>query len=196
MSDPSRELALFPLNTVLFPGGPLPLRIFETRYLDMVRRCMRQGTGFGVVLIARGREAEGSPKFVELGTQARIVDFSRLDDGLLGITCVGQERFRVIDCWQQPDKLNLATVADIPAEPALPVPGEFGFMAEALKKILPELGDFYATVERHFDDAAWVGYRLAELLPLATPDKQALLEMHDPIARLATLAPVIRTPET
>jgi len=195
MSDSPRELALFPLNTVLFPGGPLPLRIFETRYLDMVRRCLREGCGFGVVLIARGRDVESAPKFVEVGTEARIVDFSRLDDGLLGITCVGRERFRVIGSRQQADRLNLGTVADIPAEPALPVPGEFAFLAEALKKILPELGDFYATVERRFDDAAWVGHRLAELLPLASADKQALLELQDPLARLQAIAPLIRAAE-
>jgi Lon protease-like protein len=196
MSETTRQLALFPLNTVLFPCGPLPLRIFETRYLDMVRRCLREDCGFGVVLIARGQEAGAGQEFVQVGTEARIVDFTRLDDGLLGITCLGRERFRVLDAWQQADRLNLGTVADIPAEPTLPVPGEFAFLAEALKKILPELGDFYGGVDKHFDDAAWVGHRLAELLPLATPDKQALLEMNDPLARLAALAPAIRKPET
>jgi Lon protease-like protein len=192
MTDDPRELALFPLNTVLFPGGPLPLRIFETRYLDMVRHCLREGRGFGVVLIARGEEAGSPAEFVAVGTEARIVDFNRLDDGLLGITCLGREKFRVVESWRQADGLNVARVADLPAEPPLSVPGEFAFMAEALKKILPELGDFYGSVARRFDDAAWVGHRLAELLPLATPDKQALLEMNDPIARLAALAPAIR----
>jgi Lon protease-like protein len=195
MSDSQRELAIFPLNTVLFPGGPLPLRIFETRYLDMVRRCLREDRGFGVVLIEQGREAGGSPEFVEVGTEAGIVDFSRLDGGLLGITCVGRERFRVVESWRQADRLNLGRVEDIPAEPALPVPAEFRFMADALRKILPELGEFYATVVKRFDDAAWVGHRLAELLPLATPDKQALLEMNDPVARLAAMAPAIRSKE-
>jgi Lon protease-like protein len=196
MSDATRELPLFPLNTVLFPCGPLPLRIFETRYLDMVRRCLREKTGFGVVLIARGREAEGSPKFVELGTEAGIVDFNRLEGGLLGITCQGRERFRVIESWRQPDGLNVGRVEDVAAEPAVPVPGEFEFLAETLRKILPELGEFYAGVTRNFGDAAWVGHRLAELLPLATPDKQALLEMQDPLQRLATLAPAVHKPET
>jgi Lon protease-like protein len=192
MTDSARELALFPLNTVLFPGGPLPLRIFETRYLDMVRHCLREGRGFGVVLIARGEEVSSPAEFVTVGTEARIVDFNRLDDGLLGITCLGRERFRVVESSRQADGLNVGQVADIPAEPSLSVPGEFAFMAEALKKILPELGDFYGSVTRRFDDAAWVGHRLAELLPLATPDKQALLEMNDPVARLAALAPAIR----
>ena len=97
----SEEIPLFPLGTGLFPGGPLPLRIFETRYVDMVRRCMREESGFGVVLIERGAEAGAPSRFVQVGTEAGIVDFDRLDDGLLGLTCVGRERFRVLDAWRQ-----------------------------------------------------------------------------------------------
>ena len=192
MSAARRELPLFPLNTVLFPGGPLPLRIFETRYLDMVRRCLREEGGFGIVLITEGREAGGAASFADVGTEARIVDFSRLDDGLLGIRCVGQERFRVLESWRQDDGLNLGHVEDIPAQPAAGLASDYGFMADVLRKVLPELGDVYAGVPRRFEDAAWVGHRLAELLPLELRQKQALLEMDDPLARLAALAPLLR----
>ena len=192
MSTASRELPLFPLNTVLFPGGPLPLRIFETRYLDMVRRCLREESGFGVVLIVEGREAGGAASFAGVGTEARIADFSRLQNGLLGITCLGQERFRVLESWRQDDGLNVGRVETIPAEPAAAVPADYAFMAQVLRKVLPELGEVYAAVTRRFDNAAWVGHRLAELLPLALQDKQGLLEMSDPVARLAALAPLIR----
>jgi hypothetical protein len=195
MSDKSRELPLFPLGVVLFPGGPLPLRIFETRYIDMVRRCLREESGFGVVLIAEGPEARGAARFVEIGTEASIVDFNRLDDGLLGITGIGRERFRVTGAWRQPDGLNVARVESLAPEPAMAVPPEYGFMADVLRKVLPELGDLYAALPRRFEDAAWVGHRLAELLPLAMPDKQALLEMQDPLERLAAIAPLIRQPE-
>jgi len=188
-------MPLFPLATVLFPGGPLPLRIFETRYVDMVRRCMREGTGFGVVLLERGREAGGPAQFVGIGTEARIVDFSRLEDGLLGLSCVGRERFRVLESWRQDDGLNVGRVVDIEGEPAVAVPPDFAHLADALRRILPELGELYAHITRRFDDAAWVGHRLAELLPLATPDKQSLLEMSEPLARLASLAPLIRKAE-
>lgn len=187
-----RELPLFPLSTVLFPGGPLPLRIFETRYVDMVRRCMRERSGFGVVLLERGREAGGPVHFVGTGTEASIVDFNRLEDGLLGISCVGRDRFRVLHAWRQDDGLNIGQVESLPAEPAMRVPPEHGQLVDALRRILPELGALYAHVPRHFDDAAWVGHRLAEMLPLATPDKQALLEMNDPLARLRALASLIR----
>lgn len=194
MTAEMRQLPLFPLDVVLFPDGPLPLRIFETRYIDMVRRCMREGTGFGVVCGDAGPEAGGATDFAGTGTEARIVDFSRLEDGLLGISCVGRQRFRVIEAWRESDGLNVARVQDLPVEPALAVPAELQFMPELLRTILPELGDLYAAVPQHYDDAAWVGYRLSELLPLALRDKQALLELDDPLERLAVIAPAIRRP--
>lgn len=195
MSGATRELPLFPLNTVLFPGGPLPLRIFETRYLDMVRRCMREETGFGVVLIERGREAGGDARFVEVGTEAGIFDFDRLQDGLLGISCIGRQRFRVLESWRQDDGLNIGRVAAIAPEPAVPVPAQHRHLAEVVRRILPELGALYARVPKDFDDAAWIGHRLAEMLPLATPHKQSLLEVMDPLARLDAIAPLIRKPD-
>lgn len=188
----TRELALFPLNTVLFPGGPLALRIFEPRYLDLVSRCLKEGRGFGVVRLDAGREAGGPADFSDLGTEARIVDFSRLEDGLLGITCLGQQRFRVLEAWRQPDGLNVGRVEDLPADPPVALPAEYAFMEEILRRILPELGALYESVPRHFGDAAWVGHRLSEMLPLETVDKQALLEMDDPVARMAELAAIVR----
>lgn len=192
MSATAVELPLFPLNTVLFPGGPLPLRIFETRYLDMVRRCLRESTGFGVVLLHHGTEAGDGARFLEVGTEARIVDFDRLDDGLLGITCRGLERFRVLEAWREADGLNVGRVEPLPPEPPVAVGADFAFLADGLRRVLPELGELYAGIERHFEDAAWVGHRLAELLPLEAHDKQLLLEMQDPLARLAAIAPLIR----
>src|SRR6516165_3033400 len=94
-------IPLFPLNTVLFPGGPLPLRIFETRYLDMVRHCMRERCPFGVVLIRAGAEVGAVAETTAIGTTARIVDFNSMPDGLLGISCIGERKFRVLRRWQQ-----------------------------------------------------------------------------------------------
>jgi Lon protease-like protein len=192
MSAATRQLPLFPLNAVLFPGGPLPLRIFETRYLDMVRRCMREGTGFGVPYILHGIESGDVSSFAAIGTEARIVDFNRLEDGLLGITCLGQERIRVIEAWREADGLTVGLVEDLPAEPAASLPPRYAFMADVLRRILPELGDLYAAVPRRFEDATWVGHRLAEILPLEMPDRQALLELDDSVERLAAIEPAIR----
>jgi len=185
---------LFPLNTVLFPGGPLPLRIFETRYLDMVRHCMRQRCPFGVVLIRAGSEvgATGAGATCAVGTTARIVDFDSLPDGLLGITCLGERKFKVTKHWQQDDGLHLGDIEFAVPEGRVELPGEFRHLGELLTKVLPELGELYADVPKHFTDASWVGCRLAEILPLSLSEKQYCLELDDPIARLARLNPLIR----
>lgn len=190
MSAP-RELPLFPLQTVLFPGGPLPLRIFEPRYLDMVGKCLREGMGFGVVLLAEGQEAGEAVEFAALGTEARIVDFDRLEDGLLGLTCIGQQRIRVLEAWREPGGLNMGLVEDVAGDLPQALPAEHQRLADVVRRLLLELDDLYAHVEPHFDDAGWVGCRLAELLPLELADKQALLESTDPAERLALLAPLL-----
>src|ERR1700719_46621 len=89
------EIALFPLHTVLFPGGPLPLRIFEPRYIDMVRRSLRAQSAFGVALLDGGAETSGATATATVGTTARVADFYSLPDGLLGITCLGVRKFKL-----------------------------------------------------------------------------------------------------
>ena len=182
-------IALFPLNMVLFPGGPLPLRIFETRYVDMVRRCMREGASFGVVLIREGAEV-GPAETFDVGTLADIVDFRQLSDGLLGLSCIGRERFRIRSRSRQADGLNLADVDRLSPEPKVPVPERHSRLAELLKNVLPQLGEVYEGIEMRPEDAAWVGYRLAEILPIPLADKQSILELDDPIQRLDVLSPL------
>ena len=172
-------IPLFPLNIVLFPGGPLPLRIFETRYVDMVGRCMREGAGFGVVYEASN-----------VGTLANIVDFHQLSDGLLGLSCIGGQRFRIRSRGRLADGLNLAEVDPLTPDSAVPVPARHARLAELLKNVLPQLGEVYEGIEMRPDDAAWVGYRLAEILPIPLADKQSLLELDDPIRRLDVLSPL------
>jgi hypothetical protein len=190
MNAEVRELPLFPLNTVLFPGGPLPLRIFEPRYLDMVSRCLREQTGFAVVLLSGGEEASGATSFAATGTEARIVDFDRLEGGLLGISCIGRERVRIVEAWREADGLNRGRVLDIGADPVLPVPSDQAWLSEVVMQVLPDAAETYRHVERR-DDAAWVGNRLAEMLPLSLSDKQTLLEMTDPLERLVALEPAV-----
>jgi Lon protease-like protein len=182
-------IALFPLNIVLFPGGPLPLRIFETRYVDMIGRCMREGAGFGVVLIREGREV-GPAETFDVGTLADIVDFHQLSDGLLGLSCIGRQRFRIRSRSTQADGLNLAEVDRLQPESVVPVPARHSRLAELLKNVLPQLGEVYEGIEMRPDDAAWVGYRLAEILPIPPADKQSILELDDPIQRLDVLSPL------
>jgi uncharacterized protein len=184
-------IPLFPLHTVLFPGGPLPLRIFETRYTDMVRRCMREASPFGVLLIRDGEEAGEVATTASVGCTARIADFHLLTDGLLGISCVGERKFSVLRVWRAADGLNMAEVQWLAREPLLPLPEEYAGLGDTVRRALEELAEVYALVEKKFDDAAWVGARLAELLPMDLADKQALLELDDPIERLETLLRVV-----
>jgi uncharacterized protein len=188
------SIPLFPLNLVLFPDGPLPLRIFETRYYDMVRRCMREGHGFGVVLIREGREVGlADTDLYEVGTMAEITDFHQLSDGLLGLSCVGRQRFRIIERSRQSDGLNLGEVDWLSPQPTVPVPPRHERLSKLLSTVLPQLGEVYANIDMRLDDAAWVGHRLAEILPIPLADKQHYLEIDDPVERLdglATIAPL------
>ena len=185
-----QEIPLFPLGTVLFPGGPLPLRIFETRYIDLVSRCLRDGSGFGVVLIREGAEAGGPALTFDVGTYARIVDFSRQDDGLLGIRAQGERRFRIVERRRARDGLNLADVEWLSEDPAVPLPAEFADLAPALEAVLDQVGEPYASLERRLDDAAWVAGRLAEIVPIPPAHKQHCLELDDPVERLRFLRPL------
>jgi hypothetical protein len=187
------SIALFPLSIVLFPGGPLPLRIFETRYLDMVRSCMRGDQRFGVALIREGGEV-GPAETFDVGTMAKIIDFHQLSDGFLGLSCVGEQRFRIVSRSRQADGLNLAQIDWVAAEPTMAVPERHARLAELLRNVLPELGEVYAGIEMHLDDAAWVGHRLAEILPIAATEKQFCLELADPIQRLDVLSPLAQGP--
>jgi len=186
----SQEIPIFPLNTVLFPGGPLALRIFETRYIDLVRRCMRDGSGFGVVLIREGPEAGGPAVTFDVGTYARIVDFSQQPDGLLGIRARGERRFRLLERRRARDGLNLADVEWLPEDVPVSLPPEFAELGPAIEALLTQIGDPYADVERHADDAGWVAARLAEVLPLPAVHKQHCLELDDPVERLRHLRPL------
>jgi len=185
---PLADIPLFPLSAVLFPGGPLNLRIFERRYLDLVRDCSRSGSGFGVCLILEGREV-GEPALpAAIGTLARITDFCTLPDGLLGISAEGGERFQVASTRVRSDGLVHGEVRFWPEEPEIPIPPEHGLLATILERLVEQIGGALAKVERaRFDDASWVGFRLAELLPLAQPEKQLLLQMTDPLQRLEQL---------
>jgi Lon protease-like protein len=189
----SIEVPLFPLNTVLFPGGVLPLRIFEPRYVDMVRRCMREGGEFGIALIREGVEAGGPASTYEVGTLAQIVDFDQTKDGLLGITTRGTQRFRIHSARCQADGLNLAVIEKLPSESAVMLPDEYGVLARMLIEALPQMGDYFKHLHLQYDDAAWVSARVAEVVPIPLAMKQQLLEISDPLERLRLLTPLLRS---
>ena len=193
--DASAELLLFPLGTVLFPGGLMPLQIFETRYLDLVKRCMREQRPFGAVLIREGSEASGGedfpPKVVDVGTRARIVDFTQLANGMLGITARGEDRFRLGATRVQDDRLLVGEATPLAEPDAVEVPAEYASLLEILQQLLEHPAVNRLGVEVDWEDARSVSGRLADLLPVSATVKQSLLELDDPILRLAELERVV-----
>ena len=189
MSD-REDLPIFPLRTILFPGSKLPLRIFEPRYIDMVSRSMREDSDFGIIL---SREST-DPKMFETydtGTLAKIIDWDQGGDGLLGITTLGTQKFRLKELNKQEDGLNIGSIERIEKEGDYKPLKEFTHLVELLQAILEDV-NIYDDNEKNFDSASWISYRFAEILPLRLEDKQKCLEIDDPIIRLNFLEPLIK----
>jgi Lon protease-like protein len=188
----SLSIPLFPLQTVLFPDGPLPLRVFEPRYLDMVSRCMKEESEFGVILIVSGSEV-GENRTASIGTLARITDWYQGSDGILGVTAVGTRRFQLESVSKQRDGLYVGVVASLDPEPRVDLPEEYLSMASLLEAIIDDLGKLYQALSKHYGDATWVGRRFAEILPMTLEQKQQCLEMDDALARLRYVRPLLRS---
>ncbi|MDD2669759.1 MULTISPECIES: LON peptidase substrate-binding domain-containing protein [Zoogloea] len=178
------DLPLFPLGTVLFPDGVLPLKLFEARYLDMAARCMRTNTPFGVCLIQEGGEVGNPAVPYEVGAVARIVGWDMSEPGLLFITTRGGERFRVLERHIQSDRLQSARVVLLDEPPVQPVPEALLDVLPLLEAIVEDAGEEMFPQPHRFDDATWVGYRLAEILPIPVKARQRLLELDDSVLRL------------
>ena len=191
------QVPFFPLRTVLYPGGPLPLRIFETRYLDMISQCLKNDSLFGVLLIRAGSET-GLASTYDVGTLARITDWYQGNDGLLGITAVGEQRFRLLSSSRQADGLNIGEIELLSDEVGPALPDEFKPLAQILSGILDDLGRLYESIDRNYENADWVGYRFAEILPITPEQKQSCLEAEDSLTRLEMMREVldsVRGPE-
>ncbi len=184
-------IPIFPLRTVLYPGGPLKLRIFEARYLDMVSRCLRDDLAFGVCLIRSGEETGAPAEPYPVGTTARIVDWDRQADGLLGVIAMGGERFRMLSAELGGNGLLWARVEPLPTDPCPPLPQQPPELARLLDEVLSLPGRGYEHGRRLDQDADWLSCRLAEILPLSLDDRQRLLLMNDPMERLRVLAQVL-----
>jgi uncharacterized protein len=185
------QTPLFPLGSVVFPGGPLPLRIFEPRYVDMVGRCLKTGTGFGAVAIRSGAET-GEAETFGVGTLAEIVDWYAEEGGLLGIMARGRDRFRIERVERLADGLYVGDVTILPALAPVELPERFAYAATFLGRLLEEDDGLYRGIQSDFGNATWVGCRLAEILPLPVPLAQELLEIDDPLLRLDRLEPAVR----
>ena len=188
MSD--QGVPIFPLRTILFPGSKLPLRIFEPRYLDMVSLCMRSNIEFGIVL-SRKVPQPGMFETYATGTLAKIIDWNQGDDGLLGITTLGTNKFELLSITKQEDGLNIGEIRIVEKEEDFKAPANFDNMISLLEAILEDV-DLYHKRDKFFKSAYWVSFRFAEILPLKIEDKQKCLEFDDPILRLNFLEPLIK----
>jgi Lon protease-like protein len=179
------EIPIFPLGTVLYPGGLLPLRIFEQRYLDLAKFCIRDNAPFGVCLIREGMEVGPVAVPYAVGCTARIAQWDMPHLGLFHLVTHGESVFRILEQWTAKSGLVQAQVElDDPAPP-LPLPEEYKDLGTLLQKIITKVGAERFPSPARLDLAGWVGYRLAEVLPLEVETKQRLLEARDPIAALS-----------
>lgn len=186
------SLPLFPLHAVLFPGGPLPLRIFEPRYLDMISDCLRNNHHFGICLIREGEEVGDAAITYDIGTVARIIDWDRRPDGLLGIDVIGEQRFRILSRKVKANQLIQAEVQLLAEEEPQPLPKEYLALADLLEQFISQLDELYEHIALHYDDASWTSNRLAELLPMAFAQRQYLLELNSPLQRLEVIGQLLK----
>jgi len=181
------RIPLFPLNTVLFPDGILPLKIFEQRYLDMAAACMKEGSPFGICLIAEGNEVGVAASPHPVGTLATIGSWEMEQLGILMITACGGRRFRILDSETGPGNLLQANVELLADTVPAPLPPERQRLLPLLKRVVGDLGAERIPEPHRYDEAEWVGYRITEVLPIQNLAKQKLLELEDPLARLEIL---------
>jgi uncharacterized protein len=181
----NNELPLFPLNTVLFPGGILPLRIFEPRYLDMVKDCMRNDHGFGVCMIIQGEEVGQHTASAALGCEARIVDFDQTPDGLLAITAQGARRFHVEQVKIKNNGLVMGEVSWLSDVPEQIIEPEHFLLSQILQRVLDKADIHFD--KKQLENADWVSWRLAEWLPLSNLERQGLLQEANARLRLQSL---------
>lgn len=192
-------IPLFPLGLVLFPDGMLPLRIFEVRYLSMVRHCHRTGQPFGVVSLMEGDEVQrpGSTvreRFHAVGTMAQILEYDAPQPGLIEVITRGTQRFRITATEQTPHGLWMGDVVPLPPDPPMDVPSDLTYVAASLVRMIDvfNMAEVSPILEpKRFDEAGWVANRWCELLPLGHEDRQRLMEMGNPLLRLELVSDVL-----
>lgn len=187
MEQPQLEIPLFPLSGVLFPGGVLLLKVFEQRYLDMAAACMKNSSPFGVCLIASGQEVGETAVPHSIGTLAHVNHGDMPQLGILMLSVRGGRRFRIFSQTTQADGLLRAQVKLLEEPPPQEVPEAQRGLLPLLMNVVNDLGPEKMPEPHAFDDAAWVGYRLTEIVPVQPLAKQKLLELDDPVSRLEIL---------
>jgi len=177
---------------VLFPGGRLPLRIFERRYMDMAKACLKDGTPFGVCLIREGAEVGAPATPNDVGTLAKIVDWDMPQLGVLQVIARGERRFRILERRLQPDGLARVSIEVLGEDADAPLPQSSSALVKLLERVIGQHPELFERPHR-LESCSWVSSRLTELLPLPLEAKQALLELDDARARLERLSGLVRS---
>lgn len=177
------EIPIFPLGTVLFPQGQLPLRVFEQRYIEMTKFCIRDDAPFGVCLIREGKEVGEPAVPYETGCSARILRWDMPQTGMFQLLVKGESVFHILESWPEKSGLVRARV-EFEDSPSLPLPAGYGHLANMLERVIKKIGEENFSTPVHLEDAGWVGWRLVEMLPMEAHVRQRLLEMRDPLAVL------------
>jgi uncharacterized protein len=192
-------VTIFPLGTVLFPGGVLPLRIFEARYVDMVRQCMRNDEPFGVCLITKGNEVGKPAEHENIGCAARIVNFDKEPSGILNLRTIGEQRFKINSSQVNEQGLIIADIDYIPSEDDADIPLDMTRCIKVVEQVISELVDTEPDVMKRvleppffLKSASWVSHRLCEILPFGPSSKQLMLELNDPLQRLSIVNQVLQ----
>lgn len=185
------EIPIFPLNTVLFPGGVLPLRIFEQRYLEMTKECLRDNRSFGVFLISEGHEVGAPAVCADVGCLAAITDWEMPQLGIFHLLTQGQSKARILQRRVEKNGLMRGEVV-LDEEKSIPIAPRFQRCAEMLRKIIEKTGEQHFLQPFHYEDALWVSYRLAEILPMELAARQRLLELRDAEERLEILSQLLQ----
>ena len=186
-----QTIPLFPLNLVLFPGAHLPLQIFEPRYTDLVGECLKNDSGFGVCCIKEGSEVGEHATCHDVGTYAKIIDWSQLDNGLLGITVEAEQRFVVENYSRRANTLLQGEVSWLEDKPGDVIEERFEVLRDFMVRVLDHYEISYQDQDRKINENRWLSYRLAEYLPFALDEKQALLELDDNNLRLQRIHNVL-----
>ncbi len=184
-------IPLFPLKSIVLPGGIFPLRIFERRYINMVKDCIKNDTGFCIVLTRNNSAKQYIDDVYNYGCYVKITDWDQLEDGLLGITVSGQSKIHIIDCKLNENDLLCGTIEEIPKEKEYMIPQKYLILSKFYRRIYPGIKNFISYRSERYSDATWIGYRLTECLPLDSSTKNKLIAANDALERLEKLYEIV-----
>ena len=185
------ECPIFPLKSIVLPGGVFPLRIFERRYLDMVTKCIKEDTGFCIALVQKEDRNKYIDQVYEIMSYVEITDWNKLEDGILGISVEGKSLAKVKKCELNKDNLLIGQVDIVKPEKEFMVPQKYQLLSKFYRKIYPGIKDYIDFKRERYADASWVGYRLTECLPLDLQTKASLISLDDAILRLEKIYDIV-----